>query len=244
MASIATEPMAASNPDDDTKLLFCPFCRECYEGERECPEHELALVDFADLPKQAHERELPGWEEPVVPWEPRFGRAEMALGAVAVIAGFFLPIAVGTSEGQTISWSGFDVAMGRGANLWTVPFVGAMFIYLLVRRRTPVQMLGARLVAVVLSVMPVVSLGYSLWHVQRGVDQQHGALAVEWGVGVWVIAAATLLLFVGGVRFGTMPSEDGVPHGSEPEDDGGIDTRDGGEHAEPRREQKRKKRAD
>jgi hypothetical protein len=218
MASMATDPMAAPKPDDDTKLLFCPFCRECYEGERECPEHELPLVDFADLPKQAHEHDLPGWEEPVLPWEPRFGRAEMALGAVAVIVGFFLPIVTGSFDGQAISWSGFDVATGPAKNLWTVPFVGAMFIYLLVRRRTPLQMLGARLVAVALAFMPVVSLAYSLVHVRRGADLAHGALAVEWGVGVWVIGAASLLLLAGGLRFGKIPIADETPHGAEPEE--------------------------
>ena len=33
-------------------LLFCPFCRECFEGEAQCPEHELALVRFEDLPRE------------------------------------------------------------------------------------------------------------------------------------------------------------------------------------------------
>lgn len=231
-------PMTDS-PNDD-RLLFCPFCRECYEGERECPVHELELVEFQDLPKQAHERAVQGWEEPVAPWEPRFGRAWLAVGAALAFVGFFMPLVAATTEEGTVGWTGVSIATGPGKNLWTVPFAAALFVFFLVRRRTPLQMLGARLVAVVLAVMPAVSLAYSLYNVQRAADRTHGAMTVEWGNGVWVIAAATVFLLIGSLRFGVMPTGDALPHGAEPEDaEGqGIDASD----ERPRRGRKRRRR--
>jgi hypothetical protein len=236
----ATDPPMADSDSDD-RLLFCPFCRECYEGERVCPVHELELVEFQDLPKQAHERALPGWDEPVPPWEPRFGRGWMALGAAACLLGFFLPLVLATTEQGTQAWSGFDVATSRGKNLWTVPFAGAMFVFFLIRRRTPVQMLGARLAGVVLSLMPAASLAYTLVNVQRFADRAGGAVVVEWGVGVWVIAASSVLLLAGSLRFGAMPRGVELPHGAEPDPapDAGIDTSD---EPTPRRKKRRRRR--
>lgn len=235
----ATHPMPDSTETDD-RLLFCPFCRECYEGERECPVHELELVEFQDLPKQAHERQVHGWDDPVAPWEPRLGRAWLAIGAALMFIGFFMPIVVATTEEGSQAWSGVVIATGPGKNLWTVPFAAALFVFFLIRRRTPVQMLGTRLVALVLSVMPAVSLGYSLYNVQRAADRTHGAMVVEWGNGVWVIAAATVLLLIGSARFGVQPTGDALPHGAAPEDDAdaGIDASD----ERPRRPRARRRR--
>ena len=139
----------ADDPND-ARLLFCPFCRECYEGETTCPVHELDLVDFIDLPKQAHERQLPGWEEDLLPWDPRFGRAWLALGTLVVLVGWFLPFASATVDDQETTWSALELALGPARSLWTVPFTAALFAVLLLRRRTPLQMLGARLVGLLL----------------------------------------------------------------------------------------------
>lgn len=215
-----------TNVSDD-RLLFCPFCRECYEGERVCPVHELELVEFQDLPRQAHERSLPGWDERVRAWDPRFGRAWIALGVLGCAVGFLLPLVQASAEQASQSWSGLELATSRGRNLWTIPFSGAMFVFFLLRRRTPRQMFGARLVAVILSVMPVVSLAYSLWNVQRFAADAAGAVAVGWGSGVWVLAASSVLLLVGSIRFGGMPTSGELPHGSEPDrPDTGIEIAD------------------
>lgn len=206
-------------PEADGRLLFCPFCRECYEGETECPVHELELVEFQDLPRQQHEHDLPGWEEPVDPWDVRFGRGWLALGALALVVGFFLPLATGTFEDTTTTWTGYQLAIGRAGNLWTVPFVAAMFVYFLLRRRTPIQMMGSRLVALVLSVAPLLSLGYSIMKMRQGVARAHGALGLDYEPGVVVIAAGCLLLLVGSLRFGVLPSSEIAPHGSSPDED-------------------------
>ena len=41
--------VAVRPPSSSTAVLFCPFCRESFEGETHCPEHELALVPFDRL---------------------------------------------------------------------------------------------------------------------------------------------------------------------------------------------------
>ncbi len=223
-----TEPMPPSSEpeptESDGRILFCPFCRECYEGERVCPVHELDLVEFQDLPRQAHETDLPAWDEPVLPWDIRFGRGALALGALLLLVAFFLPMVTGSFDDEPFRWTGLDLATDRAKNLWTVPFVGALYFWMLLRRRTPVEMLGTRLVAVLLAVMPAFSTVYTWLNVQRGVEQAHGAIAAEIGVGAYVVAAATVLLLFGGFRFGVLPGmrDEREPHGSAPPDRGRI----------------------
>jgi hypothetical protein len=224
-APIEVHPSAMAAESEDARLLFCPFCRECYEGETSCPEHELVLVEFQDLPRQAHERETPGWDEAVVPWETRFGRAWLAFGALVAVIGFFSPVVAGGYDQQTISWTGLEMANGPARNLWTVPVVALLYIVFLYRRRTPNDMRSSRLAGLVLSLMPVLSLAYSLWSVARGADRTHGAVAISWSFGAYLIAASSFLLFWGSLRFGAMP-EEYVPHGSEPDEEPRIEHED------------------
>lgn len=242
MASIGTVSDVMAEGDNGepsgARLLFCPFCRECYEDRTHCPEHELELVDFQDLPRQAHERAV-GWEDAVVPWEIRFGRLELMLGVAAALIGFFaLPLVVGSFDDRAISWTASEIAMQRARNLWAVPFVAAMFVVFLYRRRTPLSMRGARLAGVVLALMPAVSLGYSLWQVHRGVMATQGAVAAGWGAGVWVIGAASALFLVGALRFGSMPGEPGLPHGAAADDE---PARIDAERAPQKRKRKRRR---
>lgn len=237
--TLSPDAMPSDPSPDDARLLFCPFCRECYEGETSCPEHELPLVDFSELPRQAHERRLAGWEEDLDPWDPRFGRGFLAAGAALTGLGFFLPFASGVFDDDPMAWTGLDLATGPARILWTVPFVVAVYVYLLVRRRTPLQMLGARLVAVLLAFMPPLSVGYSMWAMNNGLELLHGGGVLYWGAGPWAIFAGSALLLVGGVRFGVVPI-DTYPHGAEPEDEElpSIDTSD----EAPRRRKKRRRR--
>ena len=49
--------MMHGNPEEPTgakagaPILFCPFCRESFEGEAVCPEHDLELVPIDRLPR-------------------------------------------------------------------------------------------------------------------------------------------------------------------------------------------------
>lgn len=216
MATVSLSPMPESS-SNDAKLLFCPFCRECYEGETVCPVHELPLVDFVDLPKQSHERQVGDWEEDLDPWDIRFGRGWIALGAALVAAGFFMPFASATVEDQSVAWSGLDLALGPARSMWTVPFVAVLFVWLLLRRRTILQMLGARLVAFLLAFMPVISCAYAMVHMWRGIERMHGAGLLEWGYGIVVMAIGSALLAIGGLRFGVVPRE-ALPHGAAPDE--------------------------
>jgi hypothetical protein len=219
----------------DDRVLFCPFCRESYEGLARCPEHELDLVEFHALPKQAHERQGPGWEDVIAPWDVRFGRGFLAAGVAATVIGFFSPFTVGTVNDLPVSWSGFEGATGPAPNLWTIPFVAVMFVYFLYRRRTPLAMRGARLAGVLLSLAPSAAVIYSMLNVLRGADRRH--VAIEWGWGVYVIFAATVLLFIGSIRFGALPADGAVPHGAEPEGEDPI-ARD----EEPKARRRRRRR--
>ena len=95
----------------------------------------------------------------------------------------------------------------------------------LFRRRTPLEMRGARLAGVALALMPAISIGYSLWNIQRAVGQAHGAVALSPAMGAWVVGAACVLLLVGSARFGAVGSgraEEALPHGAEAENDDGA----------------------
>jgi hypothetical protein len=217
--ALTTDVMADdAHRGGEDRLLFCPFCRECYEGRTQCPEHELTLVEFQALPRQEHEQQV-RWDDPLTPWDLRFGRLEMVLGIIASLVGFFaLPFVVGSFDDQPIAWTALEVAARPAKNLWTVPAVAVFFLAMLVRRRTPLQMRSARLAGVLAALMPLVSLGYSLWNVERGVEARHGAVALEWGSGAWVMGIAALAFLMGSVRFGRLPQRDTLPHGAAPTD--------------------------
>lgn len=209
-------------PSDERPLLFCPFCRECFEGERECPEHELALVPFEKLPRdpELDGSDLPAHDEPVSLLDPRFGRGLVMAGIVLSIVGFAMPVMTIATAEQSRTFSGFAAAATRAPNLWTIPFVAAMFVWVLARRRTPLAMLGARLAGIVFALAPLLSLAYTVLKVTQGAAQEtaRSGRALEVGVeyGVGVLAVASLLLLVGSARLGVLPQPKGGPSSPEP----------------------------
>lgn len=211
-----------ARPKDERPLLFCPFCRECFEGERECPEHELALVPFDKLPRdpELDGSELPAHDEPVSMLDPRFGRGLVMAGVVLLLIGFALPVLTLASADQSRAFSGFEVASTRARNLWTIPFVAAMFVWVLARRRTPLAMLGARLAGIVFGLAPLFSLAFTVLKVTQGAAQEaaRGGRALEVSVdyGVGVLAIASLLLVAGSARLGVLPQPKGGPSSPEP----------------------------
>src|SRR5690606_20977617 len=156
-----------------------------------------------------------------------------------VVAFAFLPLVEGAFDDRPIAWTALEVAAGRAPNLWTVPFAAALFVVFLFRRRTPLEMRGARLAGIALALMPAISIGYSLWHIRRAVGQAHGAIALGPALGAWVIGAACLLLLLGSARFGAVGAgraEEALPHGAEPEVD------EGAPRIEPERQPKKRKK--
>src|SRR4051812_41261443 len=91
-----TSPFAGSSPDgaggmaDAAPILFCPFCRECFEGESRCPEHDLGLVPFDQLARTAEDlaADIPREDEDVSVFDGRFGRGIVALGTALFFVSF------------------------------------------------------------------------------------------------------------------------------------------------------------
>lgn len=208
-SSAAASPILMKQlPSDPAPLLFCPFCRECFEGERECPEHELALVPFEALPKEEDPEAPPAHDERLSPFDLRFGRGIVIAGIALSLIGFAMPVLEVASGGQSRAFSGLAAAASRAPNLWTIPFVAAMFGWILARRRTPLQMLGARLVGMVCSLTPMLALAYTWLKVEQGARQfterSGQAMEITMLPGFWVIAFSSALLFVGSARLGVI----------------------------------------
>lgn len=208
---------------------FCPFCRECFEGVDVCPDHDLPLVDFVDLPRQPEARIVRDDTE-LGPLEWRHGRGASAAGALCAIVGFFLPLFTYTVGERSVASGGMELATTRAPALWTIPFAGAVVLAILGRRRTPLALRGARLVAPIVGAMPVMSLVYAGMRVVHAASATTEATGVEsipgFGVGAWLVAAGSLLMIVGGLRLGSMPKQRAIPHGAAPEGSGSIVVRD------------------
>jgi len=137
-------------------------------------------------------------------------------GIVLSLVGFFSPFFEVVFDERSRVWSGLEAASSRAPNLWTIPFVAAMFFWILARQRTPVAMRGVRLAGIVLAIAPLISLGYTVFKVEQGAAQitertgQSVHVSLEYGIAVTVLAA--LLLFVGSLRLGVLPATRGASY--------------------------------
>lgn len=188
------------------QVLFCPFCRESFEGSRTCPEHDLKLVPFSKLaPDPAESRALSQVDDdrPLAPFEPRFGRAYVALGALANLLA--LPLALIRLPGGK-SYSTLFVAAARPA-LWTLGLVTFTLFFVLQRRRSPRALRGMR---VLVPALACVAPATVLWELHR---LRGGAAAwltrgepFELGPALYVVLAAAALTALGGARLGVQRS--------------------------------------
>ena len=196
---MATRPAA-----DPAPPLFCPFCEECFEGELRCPEHDIPLVPFEDL-AAARGRDLPDEGEKVSALDPRFGRLPLVLGALTVLAGFFLPfVRTDFPDGTMSSGTGLEVASNVALNLWIVPAVAATLLSILGRRRSLVAMRGARLAVLLLSLVGLSSVIYTVSRVYLGaarVEEAYGqSVDVTLLPGLYLVGVG-LLVIVGAAPF-------------------------------------------
>lgn len=233
MSTLATAvdhaEMAAKSKKD--AILFCPFCRECFEGETQCPDHELTLVPLEKLPPRPEDaKAAPKEDEHLAVFDLRYGRAIVAAGALIAIVSFFCPYLTRAGDGHVITFSAAQLATTVAPNLWTVPFAAVVLLGILARRRTLAQMRGARLVVVLMGLFPAISGGYTVLRSlrvaqdlirERGVELE---VSVEWGL--WITVWATLVIVLGGVRLGVPPRKESLPHGATPDGSGGIDYQD------------------
>lgn len=180
------------------KVQFCPFCRECFEDIERCPEHDLPLVSFEAIAATPRER---ADDEPVPMLDPGRGRAELVVAAIGLLAGFAMPFVTVRAFGRSQAFTGLAAAAERAPNLWAVPVAGALLGSFVLRRRTPIQMRGARLAAIVIALAPIVSVIYSVRRILFAASLESG-ITVDVEVGPWVVGASGVLAIVGAVRFG------------------------------------------
>jgi hypothetical protein len=202
--------MPDTNESNDGRILFCPFCRECFEapfegGVARCPEHELPLVEFEKLPKTAEdlEAEIPRDDQDVSVFDGRFGRGFVAAGAAGFLVSFSMTFVDIAAAGDVRGFTSFEAASARAPNLWTVPFVAALLVAILSRRRSLARMRSARLSVLLLGFAPLFAMGYSYLRVLEGAAHAT-AMQVSPGVGVWFAAASTLLVVYGSRRLGVV----------------------------------------
>ncbi len=186
-----------------SKLLFCPFCRECFEDLERCPDHDLPLVSFEALPVAPVEQDD---EAPVNMLDPKRGRAELIVAALGLLGGFLLPLVSVTvttaARGERLqSFTALAAAAERAPNLWAIPIAGALFASFVARRRTPLQMRGARLASLIVALAPILSVVYSVRRMIAAAGLEQG-VAVSIEPGAYVIVASAIIAIVGSVRFG------------------------------------------
>lgn len=184
-------------------LLFCPFCREPFEGEQRCPDHDLVLVPFSQLPS-VRRTELDD-DVPVAPIEWRFGRAELMLASICLFGGFASTFVTLNASGREQPFTAFTAALAQAPNLWAVPFAAALLASFVLRRRTPIDMRRVKLAGALVALAPLVSIVYSALRIQRSVamlNESGEVASVEFGAGAVIMLVGVLFALVGSARFG------------------------------------------
>lgn len=191
-------------------MLFCPFCRECFEGEETCPEHELDLIPFQELPEAKRQPRV-GDDERVPSWELGYGRGLVLSGSALMFIGFLGSFVRGRGGEAT----GLEFATSDAVNLWLIPFVATTLVAILMRRRTPRQMRGARVALPLVALTAGGSIVLTFYKVftAAGMYSDHTGeeIVIEILWGVWVVVFGIALAFVGGLRAGRRWGGEPVP---------------------------------
>ena len=196
--------MAGRVSDSASAVLFCPFCREPFEGLSQCPTHDLELVAFRDLPAdEAEEDDLP-----LPAASPRLGRAPLLVGAALTLLAFFLPLA--SLSGQfSASSSLFALARTRNTLLWLVPMSALSQVIVLRRRRTPRELRGSRVFVLFCALLPSVSVTITVLGVRGAAqllsERMQSTVEMHLGAGAWLIWLATLPMLYAGAKLGVHP---------------------------------------
>lgn len=187
------------------QVLFCPFCRESFEGTQRCPEHDLLLVPFDKLGPDpldpAHDPEVIDDTE-LDTLEPGFGRGFVASGALlnALALGFEFVRGIKGSDGLTVR----ELAI-TAPSLWTLPLVSFTLLFLLKRRRTPRSLRGLRVLVPLLAFLSPATMAWVLWRVHQGVAvwaTGKRTIGLDLGSAFMVVGIASLLILIGGLRLG------------------------------------------
>ena len=197
--------------------LFCPFCRECFEGETHCPDHELGLVSFEDLPPDPTAARPPRDDEELVLHEWRHGRGIVLAAALTMLVGFAMPFLHAVEGERQVTESAFALSL-RAPILWMVPGVAVAMVFILMRRRTVAALRGVRLAVPVLCVLAGSSMAYTVWRAFRLAELTAEDMTLTVQPGLYVMAAGCIVGMLGGTRLGSVPGSGSgiVPHGASP----------------------------
>jgi hypothetical protein len=182
-------------------ILFCPFCRESFEGVTVCPEHELGLVPWNELPRPARRD-----DEPLPWWSPALGRGEVAAGALGTLAAFAtLPLA--TVATDTVQYGGtmLKLALLTSPKLWLVATGVLAELAMLGRRRTPLDMRKARLAVLFTALVPIAAAFWALDGARRALAASDPGATLAIGAGPIALTVCALVTCAGALRLGGPP---------------------------------------
>ena len=168
---------------------------------------------FQELP-EAKRRSQVRDDERVPSWELGYGRGLVFLGSALMFVGF-LGSFVRSNFGGGAQATGLELASTVAVNLWIVPCVATSLVAILLRRRTPVEMRGARLALPLVASTAGASLVLTFYKVHSAaamIAERAGeeiVIDILWGT--WVVAVGVVLAIVGGVRAGQRAGGEAVP---------------------------------
>ncbi len=191
------------------QVLFCPFCRDSFEGRSTCPEHDIPLVGFEKLgPDPLDPENMPEVidETPLGAVEPSFGRGYVAAGALlnALALGFDFVEGAGTFPGISTR------SLARTLpSLWTLGLVSFTLLFILYRRRTPRALRSVRVLVPIIACISPLTAAWALYRLRDGVlvgaHSERMLIDPTPGPAVYLIALSSVLVLYGGVRLGVLP---------------------------------------
>lgn len=170
--------------------LVCPFCREPFEGEARCPDHDLLLVPETEL-------------EEGLPREAGFGlshgRGLLLLASLLTMGAFFAPFFV-DAEGNLPPVSALGVALAGADSLWACFFAPALVLTTLLVRSTPTSLVRARLALFCVSLF---SIAAPLLALRRGAMLvEAGGSTLSKGAGAYALIGGLALMALASVLLG------------------------------------------
>jgi hypothetical protein len=188
------------------QVLFCPFCRESYEGAKVCPDHDLPLVPWGRLAAAPHEHEPDeaGDHEALRIWELGSGRG-LVVAAALLNAGALLG-ALGSAQDPPLGNHAALAFCAAFPVLWTLPLVSFTLLFVLGRRRTRAGLRSMRLLVPLLGLPSLAALAV----VDHRLGRPAGTLFLGLhgsgpGTSVYAAVGASLCMVVGGLRLGGHP---------------------------------------
>jgi hypothetical protein len=184
-------------------VLFCPFCGDGFEGVSHCPDHELALVPWQDLPRAKRSDPL---HVDLAWYSPRLGRGWLAGSALLTLVAF-ASLPLGHTEGSAnMGGTILQLALHGAHRLWLVPAASITLLLVLFRRRSPQSMRAARIAALFTVLIAPASVLWTWPSVREAVAayaQRTGqSLAPVLASGAYLIVLATLPGLFGALRLG------------------------------------------